>query len=306
MTWENKMTQQQQNGFAGNLEIQQHYLDIINCMPNIVYWIDLDCNLQGCNLNFVNLLGLEKMKDFSGTPYDTISRKLPWTPEQIAALKMDDMAVLFLGEPKYEVEEAPVCNKAGESIYYLSSRVPLLDAGKNVIGLVVILVDITAQKAMQKQLNLGVKQEDGKSMLDAERVGAPLKVLLVEDSPIAQSHERSIFAALNCDVDIAETGDAAAELFSPGKYALVLMDIGLENTSGYIVTKAFRQQEKNTEHHVPIIALTQYIADKVTDDCHYYGMEGVITKPLAKEQALQIIKRYACNEDIVVEGLHSK
>ncbi len=53
------------NALDDTFAIHKYYLDIINCMPNIVYWIDINCQLKGCNNNFVKLLGLKRMKDFS-------------------------------------------------------------------------------------------------------------------------------------------------------------------------------------------------------------------------------------------------
>lgn len=299
------MSQHQPNEFGGNGSIHQHYMDIINCMPNIVYWVDIDCNLQGCNTGFVSLLGLKQIKEFSGTPYEIMTKHLPWTQERIEKIRLDDINVIFSGEPIYEFEEASVCNKEGESIYYLSTRVPLFDEDKKVIGLVVIFVDITAQKSLQKQLNLVVEPLECNSTVDPERMKTPIQILLVEDSRLAQLHEKSLFLELNCDVDVAETGEMATALFSPGKYALVLMDISLKETTGYLVSRDFRKLEKNTEHKVPIIALTEYLGDKVLADCSYYGMDGVITKPLTKEKASQVIRRYVFNEGILVDGLKS-
>ena len=293
------MIQQKQ----GNLDIHQYYMDILNCMPNIVYWVDLDCKFQGCNLNFVKLLGLKRIKDFSGTPYETMEKWLPWTKARIESLKLNDMSVLFSGTPEYDIEEAPVFNTEGAPIYYQVTRVPLLDTDQQVIGLVVVLVDITAQKAMQTLLNHAEPVTE--FAMTTERLDTPLRVLIVEDNLTAQNVEKALLVALNCIVDVAESGDAAATLFAPGRYSLVFMDISLGDTSGYMVSKTLRKMEENTDHHVPIIALTSHQADVVKYDCHDYDMEGVLTKPLTHEQALQIIKHYVYHEKVVVDGLRS-
>ena len=131
--------------------------------------------------------------------------------------------------------------------------------------------------------------------------GKSIRVLLVEDNIIAQHVQQSLLMSLNCDVDIAGSGDAACMLFEPGKYGIVFMDIGLQDTSGYIVSKTFREMEKNTRYHVPIIALTVYQAEVVKDDCSDYFMDGVITKPLTSEKALQIIKQHVYQEEFEAE-----
>ena len=285
------------------LAIHQYYMDIINCMPHIVYWIDTDCLLKGCNHNFIALLGLKRMKDFVGTPYDQMTKHLKWPSVRIESLKLDDMAALFSSEPKYEVDESPIFNEDGTAIYYRSRRVPLFDKEKHVVGLVVVLEDMTDQKTMQNQFNLSLSpQEPNETRLPTN---TRLRVLVVEDNIIAQHVEQALFQELNCDVDVADSGVVATELFVPGKYNIVFMDIGLQDTSGYVVSKKLREMEKNTEYHVPIIALTSYQADVVKYDCNDYFMDGVITKPLSNKQAEQIIKRYVYHENIEISGLQS-
>lgn len=298
------MSKQQHNEFWAKKNIHQFYIDLIHCMPNIVYWVDMNCKLQGCNIGFVNLLGLRTNKDFSGTPYEIMNNRLTWTEHRIEKIKLDDLNVLFSGQPLYEVEEEPISNAEGELVYYLSTRVPLFDVDKNVIGLVVVLVDMTVQKALQKELHLAEQPLESKPNVNRDKMKIPIRVLLVEDDEMVQVQEKSLFMALHCDVDIAKTSDEALALFSPGKYDLVIMDISLKETTGYIVSKELRKLEKkNVKRHTPIIALTKHKVENVEYDCHYYGMEGVMTKPLTKEQALQMIKRYVFNEDILVDGL---
>lgn len=280
------MIQQKKDPFWNGLDIHQYYMDILNCMPNIVYWVDLDCKLQGCNHAFVKLLGIKQIKDFSGTPYETMTERLPWTPASIEALKLNDMSVLFSGVPEYDVEDAPVYNTEATAIYYRATRVPLLNADQHVIGLVVVLVDITTQKTRQDNVEPVDASTVTLECLDA----SPLRVLIVEDNQTAQTVEKALLVSLNCIVDVASSGDAANTLFSPGKYDLVFMDISLGDTSGYMVSKTIRKMEENTGHHVQIIALTSHQADVVKYDCHDYAMDGVLTKPLTREQAIQIIK----------------
>ena len=277
--------------------IHQYYMDIIYYMPNIVYWVDIDCNLKGCNNNFVQLLGLKSISDFIGTPYAQMAKFTAWSSERIELFKLDDMAVIFSGEPTFDVEETPVYGKDDEVTYYVATRVPLFDKDKKAIGLVVILSDVSSQKKEMQP----IAPMDGKKV-NRDPNYIP-RVLMVEDNFIAQKVEGALLKSLNCQVDIAESGDMALKLFASGKYDIVFMDIGLQDTSGYMVAKKFRQMEKNTEHHVPIIALTSYQADVVKNDVNDYFMEGVVTKPLTIEQARQIIQHYVFYENIAVDGL---
>lgn len=279
--------------------IHQYYMDIINCMPNIVYWVDIHCKLIGCNNLFVKLLDIKSMNDFVGTPYDQMAKFSDWPKERIERFKLDDMAVLFSGVAKYNVEEPPVCGKKNDKIYYLANRIPLFDQDRRVIGLVVVLSDISHhKKAKEVQTNMQLREPQA-----SYQVTHIPRILMVEDNFIAQKVAEAILTSLNCFVDIAESGEKALQLFEPGKYDIVFMDIGLEDTSGYMIAKKFRLLEENTDFHVPIIALTSYQADVVKYDCNEYFMEGVLSKPLTSEQAKQIIQHYIYKEDISVLGL---
>lgn len=118
------------------------------------------------------------------------------------------------------------------------------------------------------------------------------RVLLVEDSLIAQQVAKLILVNFANEIDMADTGNKAIELFKAGKYDLVLMDIGLPDMQGFEVTKILRNMEKETAYHVPIVALTAHASDAVKKECLNSGMEEVFNKPLSTEQMKNIIEKY--------------
>jgi CheY-like chemotaxis protein len=276
-------------------------MEIINSMPNSVYWVDTECNLKGCNSNFINLLGLHSLKELQGTPYEQMNAVAHWDKDRVEELKLDDMKALFSGIPRHNVEEKPITDMNDKVYYFQSSRIPMFNRNKEIIGLIIILNDVTLSKEIESHTNVLI--ENNEKIEQALKENYLPSVLMVEDNIIAQNVERALLTALHCQVDVADTADRAVQLFRPGKYDLVLMDIGLEDSSGYIVAKQFRQKEKDTQFHVPIIALTGFEADVVKYDCQHYFMEGAISKPLTCEQAEQIIKHYVYNMDVPVRGL---
>jgi PAS domain S-box-containing protein len=291
----------------------QYYLDVLDCMPNLVYLLDRNCTLTGCNKNFRDLLRLERAKEAVGrSPYEKLVSLAHWSKERVEVLKRDDMNVLLSGEAIYDAEEPPVFANNGKIVHYLSSRIPLFNENKEVIGLVGILTDVSERKNMEEQLKKikeqlpgsDVEEKDSFVVVNSDKRKPP-HVLMVEDNAIAQKSAQALLLQLDCRVDVADSGDKAAMLFEPGKYDLVFMDIGLDDTSGYVISKKIRQSEKGTQHHVPIIALTGYEADVVKYDCVDYTMEGAITKPLTGEQAKQIIQHYIYHMDIPISGLKS-
>ena len=186
-------------------------------------------------------------------------------------------------------------NKDGVKAYYRTTRVPLFDKNKQVIGLVVILTDITALKAMELQLN--ITNPEKKSKKTIKKLEHPIRLLLVDDETITLSAEKDMFAGLGCKVHVAKSGNEATKLFSPGKYDIVFLDITLGDISGYVVSKKLREMEENTKYEIPIIALTSHEADVVKYDCEDYFMNAVFTKPLSPEQAMEIFKRFIYLEE---------
>ncbi len=131
------------------------------------------------------------------------------------------------------------------------------------------------------------------------------RVLLVEDTEMIQFVTKSLLQNAGFAVDIASSGEAALELFSPEKYSLVYMDIGLPVMNGYETSRAIRAKEKalNAPLKTPIIALTGHGAMDVQAFCRDAGMQGVLSKPLSREQAEKVWQRYGQQKSIPVPGL---
>lgn len=277
-------------------DLHQYYTSIINCMPHWVYWLDKDCVLQGCNTHFKTLLGLKSISDFSGTPYQKLAQATQWSPTVVDAFRLDDMSVIFSGQPMHNRDVPPILFPDGALHHFICNRDPILDQVGRVLGAVVVMIEVPEQR--QKK----VAKTPTVSSTQSPTSRAP-RVLIVEDNLVAKQVEEALMRALSCEVDSADTGQQALALFRPGHYDLVIMDIGLEDTSGYVLSKQFRQLEKDTQWHVPIIALTSFEADLVKYDCDYYFMDGVISKPLTAEQAEQIVQHYIYHQNTTVNGL---
>lgn len=293
---------------------QHYYLSIIDCMPHIVYILDRNCMLTGGNKNLRNFLGLEQIEGLKGTFYSQLVNHQHFSEERIQLLKQYDINALLSGEAQYNTVEPPIVDPEGNIIHLSATRVPLLDENNAVMGLVVILTDISERKKLDEQLEKIKEQlqfynkQPIQPSIQASiqrNPRTPPKILMIEDNIIAQKAAQAVLLQLDCHVDVADSGDKATALFSPGKYDLIFMDIGLEDESGYVVSKKIRQIENNTGYRVPIIALTGYEADIVKADCNDYFMEGAITKPLTREQAKQIIEHYIYKIDMPVHGLKS-
>jgi CheY-like chemotaxis protein len=125
--------------------------------------------------------------------------------------------------------------------------------------------------------------------------------LLVEDNPLIQHVTEALLNGAGFSVDIASTGAEALDKFLPGKYGLVYMDIGLPDQDGYAVAHAIREKEKSLA--TPIIALTAHGALDIERFCSRAGMQGVLSKPLTREQATSVWEHYGLGKAGKVDGL---
>ncbi len=115
-----------------------------------------------------------------------------------------------------------------------------------------------------------------------------MRVLLMEDNPIAQ---KSILFALDKLVkylDIAENGKEGLEMFHKNKYDLILLDMNMPILDGYEVAKKIRSIELGSKFHIPIIATISSYLLKDTEAVLASGVDDILKKPL---QANDLIKK---------------
>ncbi len=116
-----------------------------------------------------------------------------------------------------------------------------------------------------------------------------MRVLLMEDNPIAQ---KSILFALDKLVkylDIADNGKEGLELFYKNKYDLILLDMNMPIVDGYQVAKKIRSIELGTKIHIPIIATISSYLVKETDAVLASGVDDILKKPLSANDLIKKI-----------------
>lgn len=130
-----------------------------------------------------------------------------------------------------------------------------------------------------------------------------IRILLVEDNEIAQKVAKGLLDKIGYQVDIADTGAQAIEIFQKTKYDLVYMDIGLPDMKGYEVVKQWRENQEGRYKDTPIIALTAHADATERELCFKSGIDGILRKPLSEKQAIEVIDKFIYQKSIAVEGL---
>lgn len=119
---------------------------IIAVMPGIVFWKNVAGQYQGCNDNAAQLAGL-------ASPQAIIGKTLWDLFDQPLAAKIEAIDNHVIATKQEHVEEEPGVDLQGQPAIYLTRKVPLLDDNTGeVVGLVGISIDITAQKQLEADL----------------------------------------------------------------------------------------------------------------------------------------------------------
>ncbi len=132
-------------------ELHNYYESIIACMPNNVYWLDRNCVLLGGNDNLARMFGLKSRAELAGLTYQQMTKLANWTEGQGEAFQQAEIEVMTTGVSRFNVEEPPVVVD-GKMRYYISSKVPLYNIKREVIGVIGISTDITERKQAEVAL----------------------------------------------------------------------------------------------------------------------------------------------------------
>ena len=107
-----------------------------------------------------------------------------------------------------------------------------------------------------------------------------LRVLLAEDDPVNASMTAALLRKLGHSVQVVNDGQACVEAAAKGESDLVLMDVHMPVMDGLKATGVIREQEKGTQKHLPIVALTANAMKGDDIRCLSAGMDAYLPKPV--------------------------
>lgn len=111
-----------------------------------------------------------------------------------------------------------------------------------------------------------------------------MKILIVEDEKNISMLYEGELSELGYEIEIANSGSEAIELFKRGKYDLVTLDLRLPDIEG----KEVLRQMKNYNKYVPIIIVSAY--DLRSDDFYYWGAEAYLVKSSQVQDLVDTVK----------------
>lgn len=117
------------------------------------------------------------------------------------------------------------------------------------------------------------------------------RILIVEDNLINQLVTKKIIEKNNYICKVVDDGFGALDILEKEDFDLILMDINMPLMNGFETTKRIRLKGIRT----PIVALTAFDKDEITDEAISSGINDIIIKPFEPIKLFKIIS-YLINE----------
>lgn len=129
--------------------------------------------------------------------------------------------------------------------------------------------------------------------LENEKI-RPLRILLVEDTPINQLVANDILVKMGHEVEVAENGMDALEVMQLFDFDVVFMDCEMPIIDGYETTRLIRNKETGVKNpYIPVIALTANAMIGDRQKCMDAGMDDYITKPMSAERIRRTLLKWS-------------
>ncbi len=134
---------------------------------------------------------------------------------------------------------------------------------------------------------LGVTAAEDEFHVDIENAQEklpPLRVLLAEDSLVNQKLAVGLLERHGHSVVVANHGREVLGAVETERFDLILMDVQMPEMDGLEATEIVRARERDTENHIPIVAMTAHAMQGDRQRCLEAGMDEYIAKPIRAKQ----------------------
>jgi signal transduction histidine kinase/CheY-like chemotaxis protein len=146
-----------------------------------------------------------------------------------------------------------------------------------------------------EELFYGIERKEEESFIKEERLtksDKSLKILLAEDNMINQKVAVYNLEAWGHQVDVADNGEIAFQMFKDAAYDMILMDIQMPVLDGLKATKKIRDYESNKQlKPIHIVAMTANALKGDDQICFDAGMNDYISKPFKRPDLEKSIQK---------------
>lgn len=146
---------------------------VIDTVPQVIFWKDLNSVYLGCNQNYALAAGLATPREIVGKT----EHELPWRSEETEAYVAEDREVMQTGQAKYhQVGTRQLAD--GREIWVDGTKMPLLAGDDTIMGVLGVYEDITERK----QLEAAIQESEQRFRGLVENL--PMGIMIVQDGRV--------------------------------------------------------------------------------------------------------------------------
>lgn len=119
-----------------------------------------------------------------------------------------------------------------------------------------------------------------------------MRILLAEDDQVNQYIFIRMLEKMGLNVDLAQDGEHAVELYKSNRYDLILMDSQMPKLSGTQALQKIRSIEDPEKQEVPVIALTGMASPEDITQFYKDGFNDFLAKPVKMDDLNQTINKW--------------
>jgi len=221
-----------------------------------------------------------------------------------------DLAILDMQMPEMDgamlarkIRELPDCKKLPISFF---TSVGADETRGQLVGLE---IDLIEQKPVKPRTLLRVltrartgsdpQETEASTVNDYDQNLAeqlPLSILLADDNVVNQRVGTLMLQKLGYTVDCVNNGREAVEAVQKNMYDLVLMDAQMPEMDGFEATRHIRDNVSQ-DRQPRIVAMTAGVMKEDREKCYSVGMDDYISKPIAVENLVEILRRASETRD---------
>ncbi len=116
-----------------------------------------------------------------------------------------------------------------------------------------------------------------------------LRVLLAEDTLVLQKITKLLLNSMGHEVQMANHGQHAIEIYKPDRFDLIFMDINMPIMDGIAATRILKEKYANMP---PIVGLSANAFEGDSEKFIAMGLDDYLTKPFNYEKLMSLISKY--------------
>lgn len=152
------------------------------------------------------------------------------------------------------------------------------------------------------RLGLGEAVKAAAIQTDRFDFDGPKRLIVCEDNKTVQDVVRRQLSTLGVEADFADNGQIGWDIIQKGEHGILITDLHMPEMDGYGLVKKIRIKEKETGHHMPIIAMTADVQLAHQQSYLKHGFDECLLKPVSLGQIKQLLVRWGVLEEQSAEN----